>query len=232
MRKKHGLTVIMGAVLGMGGLDALDTSDWKKGLIIGANYQTGLINIQTETKAKRNGMNVNANGLGFLIGYTGYFRDDQMFGARYYAFLDWQIFGAQYHPSPYGGGGYYGGNNLLTYGAAADFFYNFFQGTIYSNDISLDLGTYVGVGIAGSSWLLGDTGQDKLGIPSLGLPSVNVSAFQFLFNIGLRALLVDQHGIDLGFKIPTINNHYYTSDSYSVKLRRSFAFYINYSYHF
>ncbi|MFC3848320.1 outer membrane protein [Helicobacter baculiformis] len=232
MQKRRGLKWVLGAVLGMGGLQATETPEWMKGLIVGASYQTGAINILTKSNGVPHNMNVSGNGLGLLIGYTGYFRDDQMLGARYYAFFDWQAFGAQYPKSPYGGGGYYGGSNLLVYGAAADFFYNFFQGSFYRDDISLDLGAYVGVGIAGNSWLLGSGGQDKMGIPPWGLSNVSVSAFQFLFNVGIRALIVGEHGIDLGFKIPSINNRYYIGDNFSVRLRRSFAFYIGYNYHF
>lgn len=243
MRQRRALRWVLGVVLGIGGLQGRTTdqfrnhSSWTDGLFIGASYQTGTMTILTKDatvdslrKPGRNDMNVGANGLGFNIGYTGYFRKDQMFGARYYAFIDWEGFGAHYRRSPYGGGKYYGGNNMLTYGAAADFFYNFFQGAFYRNDISLDLGIYVGVAIAGNSWLLGTQGQKALGLPSDASPSV--STFQFLFNIGIRALVVGAHGIDIGFKIPTINNKYYTDSNFSVQLRRTFAFYIGYNYHF
>ncbi len=218
--------------MGMGTLQAGEKPNWMRGLIVGTSYQTGAINILTRSYGVRDDRNAGANGLGFLIGYNGYFRDDQMFGARYYAFLDWQGFGASYRKSPYGGGGYYGGSNMITYGAAADVFYNFFQGAFYRDDISLDLGAYVGMAIAGSSWYLGDEGQNKMGIPPYDDNNVSISAFQFLFNVGLRALVVGEHGIDIGFKIPTINNRYYSGNNFSVKLRRTFAFYIGYNYHF
>ncbi|BCZ17706.1 Outer membrane protein Omp10 [Helicobacter sp. NHP19-003] len=234
---------VFGVFLGAGFIQAQNSDQfrhqdsWTDGLFVGASYQTGTVTVLTTNSTAmstyrpgRDDMNVGANGLGFNVGYTGYFRKDQMFGARYYAFLDWQGFGARYPKSPYGGGQYYGGNNLLTYGAAADFFYNFFQGAFYRNDISLDLGIYVGVAIAGTSWLVGTTGQNAMGLPSYANPSV--SAFQFLFNIGLRALVVGQHGIDIGFKIPTINHIYYSGGDYSVTFRRTFAFYIGYDYHF
>ncbi|WP_121020641.1 outer membrane protein [Helicobacter vulpis] len=232
MQKRLVLPCVLGAMMGMGGLQAEEKPNWMKGLIVGTSYQTGAINILTRSYGVRDDRNAGANGLGFLIGYNGYFRDDQMFGARYYAFLDWQGFGAHYKRSPYGGGGYYGGSNMITYGAAADVFYNFFQGAFYRDDISLDLGAYVGMAIAGSSWYLGDQGQNKMGIPPWGDNSVSVSAFQFLFNVGIRALVVGEHGIDLGFKIPTINNRYYSGNNFSVELRRTFAFYIGYNYHF
>ncbi|BCD45720.1 Outer membrane protein Omp10 [Helicobacter suis] len=230
-------------ILGAGSLYAQPSdqfrrhTSWKDGLFIGANYQTGTVTILTTNATAtsvfqpgRNDMNVGANGLGFNIGYTGYFRDDQMFGMRYYAFLDWNGYGARYKSSPYGGGAYYGSNNMLAYGAAADFFYNFFQGAFYRDDISLDLGFYVGVAIAGNSWLMGVNGQNAMGLPAGAKPSV--SAFQFLFDVGIRALVVGAHGIDLGFKIPTINHTYYSDSHYSITFRRTFAFYIGYSYHF
>ncbi|GMB92675.1 Outer membrane protein Omp10 [Helicobacter bizzozeronii] len=243
MQQKRALIWALGVVLGMGVLQARTNnqfrthSTWKDGLFVGTSYQTGTITILTKNAGinsryafNRHDMNVGANGLGFNVGYTGYFRKDQMFGARYYAFIDWQGFGARYVKSPYGGGLYYGGNNMLTYGAAADFFYNFFQGAFYRNDISLDLGVYVGVAIAGNSWFLGDAGQRALGLPSDAKPSV--STFQFLFNFGLRALFVGTHGVDIGFKFPTINDKYYTDSYFSAQFRRTFAFYIGYNYHF
>ncbi|GMB96662.1 outer membrane protein [Helicobacter sp. NHP22-001] len=243
MAKQKVLGWVFGTALGLVSAQAQSSdqfrqhNSWTDGLFVGANYQTGAVTILTKNSSAmstshpgRDNMNAGANGLGFNVGYTGYFRKDQMFGARYYAFLDWQGFGAHYPKTLYGGGQYYGGNNLLTYGAAADFFYNFFQGAFYRNDISLDLGFYVGVALAGTSWLIGADGQKAMGLPADASPSV--SAFQFLFNVGLRALVVGQHGIDIGFKIPTINHIYYSGGDYSVTFRRTFAFYIGYNYHF
>ncbi len=67
---------------------------------------------------------------------------------------------------------------------------------------------------------------------------VSTSNFQFLFNLGLRMNLARpkkkdsdhtaQHGIELGFKIPTINTDYYSLMGTELKYRRLYSVYLNY----
>ncbi|MGL2634750.1 outer membrane beta-barrel protein, partial [Helicobacter pylori] len=67
---------------------------------------------------------------------------------------------------------------------------------------------------------------------------MNVANFQFLFNLGLRMNLARskkkdsdhaaQHGIELGFKIPTINTSYYSFMGAKLEYRRMYSLFLNY----
>ncbi|WP_143407255.1 outer membrane beta-barrel protein, partial [Helicobacter pylori] len=73
-----------------------------------------------------------------------------------------------------------------------------------------------------------------------GIYNANVSAsnFQFLFDLGLRMNLARpkkkdsdhaaQHGIELGFKIPTINTSYYSFMGAKLEYRRMYSLFLNY----
>ncbi len=216
---------------------------WTKNLYMGFNYQTGSIDLTTNihevkqitdyqngythTITNANGIkkltNMGSNGVGLVIGYKHFFHTDKVFGLRYFAFLDWQGYGMRYPK------GYYGGNNMITYGVGLDAIWNFFQGSFYQDDISVDLGMFGGIAIAGNSWYIGDKGQELLGITNKG---VNNTSFQFLFNIGFKALFVDEHEFEIGFKFPTMSNKYYTTEAVNIQMRRVFAFYVGYNYHF
>ncbi|MDU9768361.1 outer membrane beta-barrel protein, partial [Helicobacter pylori] len=68
--------------------------------------------------------------------------------------------------------------------------------------------------------------------------NVSTSNFQFLFDLGLRMNLARpkkkdsdhtaQHGIELGFKIPTINTNYYSFMGAKLEYRRLYSVYLNY----
>ncbi|WP_275897310.1 outer membrane beta-barrel protein [Helicobacter suis] len=67
-----------------------------------------------------------------------------------------------------------------------------------------------------------------------------------MFNLGFRAQLSRHNGIELGVRIPTIDNPYYTYSSpkenaawgvagaskTTIRFRRNVAAYLNYVYHF
>ncbi len=188
------------------------------------NYQTGYTNIITSVNSVRKLTNMGSNGIGLVMGYNHFFHPDKILGLRYFAFLDWQGYGMRYPK------GYYGGNNMITYGVGVDAVWNFFQGSFYQDDISVDIGVFGGIAIAGNSWYIGSKGQELLGITNSS--TVDNTSFQFLFNFGLKALFVDEHEFEIGFKFPTINNKYYTTDALKVQMRRVFAFYVGYNYHF
>ncbi|RVZ26912.1 outer membrane beta-barrel protein, partial [Helicobacter pylori] len=67
---------------------------------------------------------------------------------------------------------------------------------------------------------------------------VSTSNFQFLFDLGLRMNLARpkkkdsnhtaQHGIELGFKIPTINTNYYSFMGAKLEYRRMYSLFLNY----
>ncbi|STP04321.1 outer membrane protein [Helicobacter acinonychis] len=240
------LKMMVGTSLLVHALGAYEQSaapSWTKNLYMGFNYQTGSINLLTNihqvqqiidyqngyirTISSVNGIkkltNMGANGIGLVMGYKHFFHTDKVLGLRYFAFLDWQGYGMRYPK------GYYGGNNMITYGVGVDAIWNFFQGSFYQDDISVDIGMFGGIAIAGNSWYIGDKGRELLGIANR---EVNNTSFQFLFNFGMRALFVDEHEFEIGFKFPTINNKYYTSDTINVQMRRVFAFYVGYNYHF
>ncbi|WP_104713897.1 outer membrane protein [Helicobacter cetorum] len=196
---------------------------WTKNMYMGVNYQTGSINLMTNINGTKKLTNMGSNGIGLTIGYNHFFNADRILGLRYFAFLDWEGYGMRYPK------GYYGGNNMITYGVGLDAVWNFFQGSFYQDDISVEIGAFGGIAIAGNSWYIGNKGQELLGITNQG---VSDTSFQFLFNFGVKALFVDEHEFEIGFKFPTINNKYYISDEIKVQMRRVFAFYVGYNYHF
>nr|WP_231283056.1 outer membrane protein [Helicobacter cetorum] len=196
---------------------------WTKNMYMGVNYQTGSINLMTNINGTKKLTNMGSNGIGLIIGYNHFFNADRILGLRYFAFLDWEGYGMKYPK------GYYGGNNMITYGVGLDAVWNFFQGSFYQDDISVEIGAFGGIAIAGNSWYIGNKGQELLGITNQG---VSDTSFQFLFNFGVKALFVDEHEFEIGFKFPTINNKYYISDEIKVQMRRVFAFYVGYNYHF
>ncbi len=240
------LKILVSASLLSHALEAYEESaapSWTKNLYMGFNYQTGSIDLMTNIREVRqitdyqngytytitnsNGIkkltNMGSNGIGLVMGYKHFFHPDKVFGLRYFAFLDWQGYGMRYPK------GYYGGNNMITYGVGLDAVWNFFQGSFYQDDIGVDIGVFGGIAIAGNSWYIGDKGQELLGITNRG---VHNTSFQFLFNIGIKALFVDEHEFEIGFKFPTMNNKYYTSEAINIQMRRVFAFYVGYNYHF
>nr|WP_233707364.1 outer membrane protein [Helicobacter cetorum] len=203
------------------------TPSWTKNMYMGINYQTGSINLMTNINGVKKLTNMGSNGIGINIGYNHFFKTDRVFGLRYFAFLDWEGYGMKYPK------GYYGGNNMITYGIGVDAVWNFFQGSFYQDDISVEIGAFGGIAIAGNSWYIGNKGQELLGINAgFNDKGVSVSNFQFLFNFGIKALFVDEHEFEIGFKFPTINDRYYISDNIKVQMRRVFAFYVGYNYHF
>ncbi len=100
-----------------------------------------------------------------------------------------------------------------------DALYNFIndKNTNFYNKLSV--GLFGGFALAGTSWL----NSEFVNLTMMnGIYNANVSAsnFQFLFDLGLRMNLARpkkkdsdhaaQHGMELGFKIPTINTDYYS----------------------
>ncbi len=94
-----------------------------------------------------------------------------------------------------------------------------------------------GFALAGTSWLNSEFVNLNM-VGNIYSTKMNVANFQFLFNLGLRMNLARpkkkdsdhtaQHGIELGFKIPTINTNYYSFMGTKLKYRRLYSVYLNY----
>ncbi|RKV42720.1 hypothetical protein DD763_01520, partial [Helicobacter pylori] len=131
-------------------------------------------------------------------------------------------------------------SDVWTYGVGMDALYNFINDkntNFLGKNNKLSVGLFGGFALAGTSWL--NSQQVNLTMMN-GIYNANVSAsnFQFLFDLGLRMNLARpkkkdsdhaaQHGIELGFKIPTINTDYYSFMGAELEYRRMYSLFLNY----
>ncbi|GLH57716.1 outer membrane protein [Helicobacter ailurogastricus] len=210
----------------------------------------------------------NLFGADVQIGYKQFFGKKKRFGLRYYGFFSGQ--GGSYVtnfsavPSQL----ILASSNVgkaanLFYGVGLDAIYNFYENNGYN------LGVFAGVMIGGSSWLMGrgwSGGSCAYTTPMTG-PNTggqcttmndsyaqgaayarkggNSAKFsptfvQFIINIGFRTNFGKHQGFEVGVRIPTINDPYYTEkDSLAnggakstITFRRTVAIYANYVYNF
>ncbi|WP_157808217.1 outer membrane protein, partial [Helicobacter pylori] len=131
-------------------------------------------------------------------------------------------------------------SDVWTYGVGMDALYNFINDkntNFLGKNNKLSVGLFGGFALAGTSWL--NSQQVNLTMMN-GIYNANVSTsnFQFLFDLGLRMNLARskkkdsdhtaQHGIELGFKIPTINTSYYSFMGAKLEYRRMYSLFLNY----
>ncbi|MFP6228788.1 SabA family sialic acid-binding adhesin, partial [Helicobacter pylori] len=155
------------------------------------------------------------NGIGVQVGYKQFFGKKRNWGLRYYGFFDYNH---AYIKSNF----FNSASDVWTYGVGMDALYNFINDkntNFLGKNNKLSVGLFGGFALAGTSWL--NSQQVNLTMMN-GIYNANVSTsnFQFLFDLGLRMNLARpkkknsdhaaQHGIELGFKIPTINTSYYS----------------------
>ncbi len=154
-------------------------------------------------------------------------------GLRYYGFFD-------YNHAFIKSNFFNSASDVWTYGVGMDALYNFINDkatNFLGKNNKLSVGLFGGFALAGTSWL--NSQQVNLTMMN-GIYNANVSAsnFQFLFDLGLRMNLARpkkknsdhtaQHGMELGFKIPTINTNYYSFMGAKLEYRRMYSLFLNY----
>ncbi|MCQ2829863.1 outer membrane beta-barrel protein [Helicobacter pylori] len=185
----------------------------------------GMISSQTNNGAM--------NGIGVQVGYKQFFGKKRNWGLRYYGFFD-------YNHAFIKSNFFNSASDVWTYGVGMDALYNFINDkntNFLGKNNKLSVGLFGGFALAGTSWL--NSQQVNLTMMN-GIYNANVSAsnFQFLFDLGLRMNLARpkkkdsdhtaQHGIELGFKIPTINTNYYSFMGAKLEYRRMYSLFLNY----
>ncbi|WQS66598.1 outer membrane beta-barrel protein [Helicobacter pylori] len=185
----------------------------------------GMISSQTNNGAM--------NGIGVQVGYKQFFGKKRNWGLRYYGFFDYNH---AYIKSNF----FNSASDVWTYGVGMDALYNFINDkntNFLGKNNKLSVGLFGGFALAGTSWL--NSQQVNLTMMN-GIYNANVSAsnFQFLFDLGLRMNLARpkkkdsdhaaQHGMELGFKIPTINTSYYSFMGAKLEYRRMYSLFLNY----
>ncbi|GAA9993838.1 Hop family outer membrane protein HopM/HopN [Helicobacter pylori] len=173
------------------------------------------------------------NGIGVQVGYKQFFGKKRNWGTRYYGFFD-------YNHAFIKSNFFNSASDVWTYGVGMDALYNFINDkntNFLGKNNKLSVGLFGGFALAGTSWL--NSQQVNLTMMN-GIYNANVSTsnFQFLFDLGLRMNLARskkkdsdhaaQHGIELGFKIPTINTNYYSFMGAKLEYRRMYSLFLNY----
>ncbi len=173
------------------------------------------------------------NGIGVQMGYKQFFGKKRNWGLRYYGFFD-------YNHAFIKSNFFNSASDVWTYGVGMDALYNFINDkntNFLGKNNKLSVGLFGGFALAGTSWL--NSQQVNLTMMN-GIYNANVSTsnFQFLFDLGLRMNLARpkktnsdhtaQHGIELGFKIPTINTSYYSFMGAKLEYRRMYSLFLNY----
>ncbi|WQX70350.1 outer membrane beta-barrel protein [Helicobacter pylori] len=173
------------------------------------------------------------NGIGVQAGYKQFFGKKRNWGLRYYGFFD-------YNHAFIKSNFFNSASDVWTYGVGMDALYNFINDkntNFLGKNNKLSVGLFGGFALAGTSWL--NSQQVNLTMMNdLYNAKVSASNFQFLFNLGLRMNLARpkkkdsdhaaQHGIELGFKIPTINTNYYSFMGTKLEYRRMYSLFLNY----
>ncbi|WQS26182.1 Hop family outer membrane protein HopM/HopN [Helicobacter pylori] len=173
------------------------------------------------------------NGIGVQMGYKQFFGKKRNWGLRYYGFFD-------YNHAFIKSSFFNSASDVWTYGVGMDALYNFINDkntNFLGKNNKLSVGLFGGFALAGTSWL--NSQQVNLTMMNgIYNAKVSTSNFQFLFDLGLRMNLARpkkkgsdhtaQHGIELGFKIPTINTSYYSFMGAKLEYRRMYSLFLNY----
>ncbi|WRA70213.1 outer membrane beta-barrel protein [Helicobacter pylori] len=173
------------------------------------------------------------NGIGVQVGYKQFFGKKRNWGLRYYGFFD-------YNHAFIKSSFFNSASDVWTYGVGMDALYNFINDkntNFLGKNNKLSVGLFGGFALAGTSWLNSEFVNLNM-MNDLYNAKVSASNFQFLFDLGLRMNLARpkkkgsdhtaQHGIELGFKIPTINTNYYSFMGAKLEYRRMYSLFLNY----
>ncbi|GMB93482.1 Outer membrane protein [Helicobacter bizzozeronii] len=186
-------------------------------------------------------------GVDFQGGYKQFFGKKRHWGVRYYGLISLQGGGFSEktdnkYPTQGSLGNYF-------YGVGIDALWNFFRAKGY------DIGAFVGMAVGGSTWTLGAgkangvcqttvnnaycvSYNDWFLKSAIGNNNATFSAtfVQWMFNFGVRANFGVHNGVEVGFRVPAINNPYYsaysTGQTNTFSFRRVIILYANYVYNF
>ncbi|MFC3847553.1 outer membrane protein [Helicobacter baculiformis] len=196
------------------------------------------------------------------IGYKQFFGANKTFGLRYYVFFSGQVGNERSTRdavSSEGLAAYSLKMNVanLFYGAGIDALYNFYENSDHA------YGIFVGTMLGGSSWFRGVAHLEdgrcfttaanqcvsidnyylqyaKLAKEDGDKASFNPTYVQLIFNVGFRINFSKYQGLEMGARIPVIDDPYYTEkDSlssggykYNITLRRAVVAFTNYVINF
>ncbi|WP_104748418.1 outer membrane protein [Helicobacter cetorum] len=230
---KHLLTLI--AFIGVSfGMDS-------NGVFIGAGYQQGVAQMQSNINKIKERTNTEIQGFGVMLGYQFFF--GKYLGLRAYGFFDYahadsvKLKNPKYKAIPQvaqkAGLSSLSNKlnpptfepNMLTYGGAADLMLNFINNGIMS------LGVFGGVQFAGNSWIMANPSFEGI-INAQTRLSKKATSFQFLFNVGARLRILKHSSIEGGVKFPMLKNPFITAKNMDLSFRRVYSWYVNYVFTF
>lgn len=182
----------------------------KSGAFVGLEAGVSIFNLASQTSDLKDSKFGVGGSYGVVAGYKQFFTP--YLGLRYYANLSYAHGSA---PTPtvdghrsitaMGGDNAYHQNYLLNYGVNVDFLANFVSKEI-ENFGSFDFGGFVGVGLGGNTYLsdLTIVSEKFDGSDSKSLSPQETTKFNVALNVGLRANMAENHGVELVAKVPFI----------------------------
>ena len=178
----------------------------KSGAFVGLEAGVSIFNLASQTSDLKDSKLGIGGSYGVIAGYKQFFTP--YLGLRYYANLNY-AHGSATTPTIDARGNdsasAYHQNYLLNYGVNVDFLANFVSKEIESFG-SFDFGGFVGVGLGGNTYLsdltLVSVAYD--GNDSKSLSPQETTKFNVALNVGLRANMAENHGVELVARVPFI----------------------------
>ncbi|BDQ27073.1 MULTISPECIES: outer membrane protein [Helicobacter] len=186
----------------------------KSAFFIGGIYEVGGSTFKARISGKKpNSMNRTAitQGVGVRVGYNLLFGEKGYVGLRFYGFYNWGL--TNFGKVVWNRNANFGKNtfNLSGYGVGADLLINLFNGE------KSNLGVFGGVALGGNTWYAvhGPGGATR---------------FQWMVNVGVRAVIARHSAFEVGVKIPMLATHVQgrvdggVFNDFSLSLKRDWAF--------
>lgn len=183
----------------------------KSGAFVGLEAGVSIFNLASQTSDLKDSKLGIGGSYGVIAGYKQFFTP--YLGLRYYANLNY-AHGSATTPTIDGRNNLltatssvnaYHQNYLLNYGVNVDFLANFVSKEVESFG-SFDFGGFVGVGLGGNTYLSDLTlvSLSNDGNNSKSLSPQETTKFNVALNVGLRANMAENHGIELVARVPFI----------------------------
>ncbi|BCZ17516.1 hypothetical protein NHP190003_07980 [Helicobacter sp. NHP19-003] len=176
---------------------------------IGGVYEVGGSTFKARIDGK-NPNNVNrtaiTQGVGARVGYNLLFGQKGYVGLRFYGFYNWGL--TNFGKVVWNKNANFGKNtfNLSGYGVGADLLVNLFNGE------KSNLGIFGGVAVGGNTWS--------------AVHGSGATRFQWMVNVGVRAVIARHSAFEVGVKIPMLATHVPNPvfDGINLSLKRDWAF--------
>ncbi|BEG57391.1 Outer membrane protein [Helicobacter sp. NHP21005] len=180
---------------------------------LGGVYEVGGSTFKARIDDK-NPNNVNrtaiTQGVGVRIGYNQLFGQKGYFGLRYYGFYNWGL--TNFGRAVWNKNANFGKNtfNLSGYGVGVDLLVNLLNGE------KSNLGIFGGVALGGNTWS--------------AVHGSGATRFQWMVNVGVRAVIARHSAFEVGVKIPMLATHVQgrvdggVFNDFSLSLKRDWAF--------